>query len=67
MVGISLIGMGLMLGKMHPGFISDFDPYLMRLAGFKKKGIKGLSSKIFLVSKIFLKKAMSKNNLQSWS
>ena len=31
----------------------------MRLTGFGKKNLKGLSSKIFLVSKMFFKKAMS--------
>ena len=62
MVGISPIGMGLMFCKIHPGSTSDFniiEKNSMRLAGFKKKNIKGLSSKIFLVSKMFFKKAMS--------
>ena len=65
MVGISVIGMKLMLSKMHPGSIYDFDitqKNSMCLAGFRKKIIKGLSSKIFLVSKMFLTKAISKNN-----
>ena len=47
---------------MHPRSISDFDiteKSLMWLAGFRKENIKGLSSKIFLVSKMLFKKAMS--------
>ena len=49
---------------MHPGSIYDFDitqKNSMCLAEFGKI-IKGLSSKIFLVSKMFLTKAISKNN-----
>ena len=56
LVGVSLIEMGLMVSKIHPGYISDFnitDKSLMRLARFSKKNIKVLSSKIFLVSKMF--------------
>ena len=63
MIGVSLIGMSLIFNKMHPGSISDFDiieKKSMLLAGFTKTKIKGLSSKIFLVSKMFLKKAISK-------
>ena len=56
-----------MFSKMHPGSISDFnitEKNSMWLAGFRKENIKGLSSKIFLVSKMFLKKAMSKKIIQ---
>ena len=63
MVGISPTGMEFMVRKMHPGSIFDFDireEYSMLLARFRKKIIKGLPSKIFLVSKVFLKNAMSK-------
>ena len=58
--------MGLMFSKIHPGSISDFnitEKNLMWFTGFRKN-VKGLSSKIFLVSKIFFKKAMSEKKIQ---
>ena len=67
LVGTSQIGMGLMFSKMHAGSISDLEiteKNSMWLAGFRKKNIMGLSSKIFLVSKMFFKKAMSKKIIQ---
>ena len=67
MVGIFQIGMGSMFDEMHPGSIFDFDireKNLMQLPGFRKKNIKGLSSKIFLVSKMFLKKTVLKKIIQ---
>ena len=51
-----------MFGKVPPGSITDFatsDENLLRLAGFREKNIMILSSKIFLVSKIFFKRTMS--------
>ena len=62
LVGISPTGMRLLFSKIHPGSLFDFhvtEKNSMWLAGFRKKDIKGLHSKIFLVSKVFLKKAMS--------
>ena len=62
---ISPIGMELMFSKIHPGSMIDFnitEENSMLLAGFSKKNIKDLSSKMFLVSNIFLKIPSQKNN-----
>ena len=67
LVGTSLIEMGLMFSKIQPESISDFNSTkknLMWLADFRKENIKALSSKIFLVSKIFFKKAHVRKIIQ---
>ena len=53
---------------MHPGSIFDFnitEKNSMWLAGFRKKDKKGLSFKIFLVSKIVFRMAMSKKKAEA--
>ena len=59
--------MGSMLSKIYPGSISDSnitEKTLMWLAGFRNQNIKGLSSNIFLVSKMFFEKANVRNIIQ---
>ena len=56
-----------MFSKIQPESISDFNSTkknLMWLADFRKENIKALSSKIFLVSKIFFKKAHVRKIIQ---
>ena len=67
LIGISLIEMGLMFGKIHPFSISDFnitEKNLMRSAGIRKKNIKGLLPKIFLISKMCFKKTHVRKIIQ---